>query len=281
MPVRRLLLRLLCGLALAAPALLPRPGLASPAGAPAAQAAAPATIPVYTYQVVRTYPHDLAAFTQGLFYQDGFLYESTGLHGRSSVRQVRLETGEVLRKTDLPQHIFGEGSTAWGDRLIVLSWQSQTGFVLDLHSFAVTQRFAYPGEGWGLTHDGRQLIMSDGSAELRFLDPQTLREVRRLRVTAGGRPVDRLNELEWMDGEVLANVWQTDRIARIDPQTGHVTGWIDLAGILPAPYRIANYTDVLNGIAYDAAGQRLFVTGKLWPRLFEIRLFRQPAAAAR
>jgi len=249
---------LLCGLA----ALPLRGGAAAP-------------LPVYTYQVVHAFPHDVGAFTQGLFYAGGSLYESTGLQGQSSVRKLRLETGEVLRKADLPPDVFGEGITAWGERIIALTWQSQIGFVLDLQSFAVTQRFSYTGEGWGITHDTRQLIMSDGSAELRFLDPQTLRELRRLPVTADGRPVERLNELEWVEGEIFANVWQTDRIARIDPKTGRVTGWIDLGGLLPLPYRIPDYTDVLNGIAYDAKGRRLFVTGKRWPKVFEIRLVRK------
>lgn len=249
---------LLCGLA----ALPLRGGAAPP-------------IPVYTYQVVHAFPHDVGAFTQGLFYAGGALYESTGLQGQSTVRKVRLETGEVLRKVDLPADVFGEGIAAWGNRIIALTWQSQVGFVLDLQSFAITQRFSYTGEGWGLTHDTRQLIMSDGSNELRFLDPQTLREVRRLAITADGRPVGRLNELEWVEGEIFANIWQTDRIARIDPKTGRVTAWIDLGGLLPLPYRIPDYTDVLNGIAYDAKGRRLFVTGKRWPKVFEIRLVRK------
>lgn len=254
---------LLCGLA------------ALPLWTRAAPTAAPAPIPVYTYEVVHAYPHDPGAFTQGLFFADGALYESTGLQGQSSVRKLRLETGEVLRKVDLPGDVFGEGSTAWGKRLITLTWQSQVGFVLDLDSFEVTQRFSYTGEGWGLTHDTKQLIMSDGSAELRFLDPQTLKEVRRLPVTAAGQPVERLNELEWVDGAILANIWQTDRIARIDPKTGHVTAWIDLTGLLPMPYRKKDYTDVLNGIAYDAKTRRLVVTGKRWPKLFEIRLVKK------
>lgn len=257
---------LLCGLA--ALSLWTR---AAPTAAPAASA----QIPVYTYQVVHAYPHDPGAFTQGLFFANGALYESTGLQGQSSVRKLRLETGEVLRKVDLPGDVFGEGSTAWGKRLITLTWQSQVGFVLDLDSFEVTQRFSYTGEGWGLTHDTKQLIMSDGSAELRFLDPQTLKEVRRLPVTAAGQPVERLNELEWVDGAILANIWQTDRIARIDPKTGHVTAWIDLTGLLPMPYRKKDYTDVLNGIAYDAKTKRLVVTGKRWPKLFEIRLVKK------
>lgn len=240
-----------------------------------AGSSAPAAIPTYGYEVVHSYPHDVHAFTQGLFYRDGFLYESTGLVGRSTVRKVRLETGEVLLKSRFPSDVFGEGITYWNDRLVALTWRSQMGFVLDLKTFAMTQRFSYAGEGWGLARSDREIIMSDGTSELRWLDPQTLREVRRLRVTAGGKPVDQLNELEWVDGEIFANVWQTDRIARIDPGTGHVLGWIDLAGLLPQPFRIQGVTDVLNGIAYDAPTQRLFVTGKLWPRLFEIRVVKQ------
>jgi len=239
----------------------------SPAGAQ--------TIPTYTYQVVRLYPHDIDAFTQGLFYRNGFLYESTGLLGRSSIRKVRLETGEVLLRTNLPPDLFGEGITYWEDRLVGVTWTSQAGFFLDMKNFSLAGRFSYPGEGWGLTHNNREIIMSDGTSELRFLDPQTLREVRRLRVTANGEPVNQLNELEWVDGEIFSNIWQTDRIARIDPKTGHVVGWIDLTGILPLQDRIIDHTDVLNGIAYDASAKRLFVTGKFWPKLFEIRLVRQ------
>ena len=234
--------------------------------------AAPAAIPVYGYQVLATYPHDIGAFTEGLFYEGGFLYESTGLLGRSSVRKVQLRTGKVLSRIELPADVFGEGITSWHDRLIGLTWQNQIGFVLDLRTFSLQNRFTYPGEGWGLTHNDREIIMSDGTAELRFLDPTTEKEIRRVRVTANGEAVTQLNELEWVEGQVYANVWQTDRIARIDPTTGNVVGWIDLTGLLAAKDRIANYTDVLNGIAYDPASKRLFVTGKLWPKLFEIRL---------
>lgn len=239
-----------------------------------------ATIPTYGYQVVRSYPHDVNAFTQGLFYKDGFMYESTGLLGRSSVRKVRLETGEVLLRADLPPELFGEGITYWEQRLITLTWYSQVGYVLDLPSFALVRNFSYKGEGWGLTRNDRHIIMSDGTPELRFLDPQTLAEVRRVRVTADGKPVSQLNELEWVEGQVFANVWQTDLIARIDPQSGEVVGWINLAGILPA-YDHTRETNVLNGIAYDAPSKRLFVTGKLWPKLFEIRLVTQPKPAPR
>ncbi|HEY1127842.1 MAG TPA: glutaminyl-peptide cyclotransferase [Roseateles sp.] len=225
--------------------------------------------PVQGYKVVNSYPHDPDAFTQGLFFHDGFLYESTGLRGRSSIRKVDLATGRVLQAVELPGEFFGEGITMWGDRLIGITWQEQTAFVLDLKTFKLWRKFNYAGEGWGITHDGRELIMSDGTAELRFLDPLTFKELRRVRVTASGRPVDLLNELEWVDGEVYANVWQTDRIARINPKTGQVTGWIDLTGLLP---QRSGADDVLNGIAYDAKARRLFVTGKLWPKLFEIQL---------
>lgn len=243
----------------------------------AANGAAPATstIPTYTYEVVHAYPHDPEAFIQGLFYLNGFLYESTGLNGHSSVRKVRLETGEVLRKVDISSEYFGEGLTYWGDRLINLTWTSHVGFVYGLNSFELQQRFSYAGEGWGITHDTRALIMSDGTSELRFLDPRTLEEEHRVRVTANGADVLRLNELEWVKGQIFANIWQTDTIARIDPATGHVVGWIDLSGILPISDRMRSHPDVLNGIAYDATTDRLFVTGKLWPKLFEIRLHRK------
>jgi glutaminyl-peptide cyclotransferase len=234
-----------------------------------------ATIPTYGYEVVRAYPHDVNAFTQGLFYKGGLLYESTGLLGRSSLRKVRLETGEVLLKIDFPPTLFGEGITDWDDRVVALTWFSQVGFVFDMKSFTVLQQFSYPGEGWGLTRNERQIIMSDGTAELRFLDPRTLREVRRQRVTANGKPVDQLNELEWVEGEIFSNIWRSDRIARIDPLTGNVIGWIDLTGILPASDRVPGVTNVLNGIAYDPATRRLFVTGKLWPKIFEIRLVKR------
>lgn len=237
----------------------------------AAAIAAPAlaATPVQGYKVVKSHPHDPNAFTQGLFFHDGFLFEGTGLRGRSSIRKVEIETGKVLQQVDLPPEFFGEGIAQWGDRLIGITWQEQTAFVLDLKTFRLWRKFNYAGEGWGLTHNGRELVMSDGSAELRFLDPANFKELRRVRVTADGRPVAQLNELEWVEGEVFANVWQTDRIARIDPATGRVKGWIDLGGLLTER---SGQEDVLNGIAYDAKTKRLFVTGKLWPRLFEIQL---------
>jgi glutaminyl-peptide cyclotransferase len=229
-----------------------------------------ASLPRYTYALVRSYPHDSTAFTQGLQYVDGFLYEGTGNHGASSIRKVNLETGEVLQKHDLPQQYFGEGIVVRRDELVQLTYQTEIGFVYDRHTFAPKRTFKYQGEGWGLTEDGKNLIMSDGSDRLRLLDPTTLKELRRIPVTAGGTPVRNLNELEWVKGEIFANIWQTDYIARIDPATGRVTGWIDLRGLLSPRERAK--TDVLNGIAYDAAGDRLFVTGKWWPRVFEIRL---------
>jgi glutamine cyclotransferase len=226
--------------------------------------------PVAGYRVVKVYPHDRGAFTQGLQFVDGVLYEGTGQNGQSGIRKVKLETGEVLQKQPLDAKYFGEGITVWGNTIVQLTWQSEIGFVYDKSTFKQLKTFSYQGEGWGLTHDGTRLIMSDGSPGLRFLDPQSLKETGRLTVRDSGRPVEDLNELEYVKGEILANVWQTHRIARISPKTGDVTGWIDLTGLLEP--RDAIGVDVLNGIAYDAAGDRLFVTGKLWPKLFEIRI---------
>ncbi len=234
----------------------------------------PTAVITYTYAVINAYPHDPAAFTQGLVYADGVLYESTGLYGRSSLRRVALETGEVLQRRDLPPEYFGEGLALFDGRLIQLTWQNNTGFVYDARSFEQLHVWEYPAEGWGLTHDGTHLIMSDGSAVLRFLDPYTFAVQREVLVTDGGRPVVRLNELEYVNGEVFANVWQTDWVVRIDPHTGRVLGWVDLSGLLTADERQG--ADVLNGIAYDAGHNRLFVTGKLWPKLFEIALVPQP-----
>ena len=225
----------------------------------------------YTYRVVKVYPHDRAAFTQGLEYRDGFLYEGTGMVGRSSLRKVELATGRVLNKYDLPQPFFGEGITVLNQQILELTWQSQTGFVYDKSSLRVLRSFNYPGEGWGLTNDGKLIYMSDGSAQIRVWDPATLKEIRRMTVMDGNKPITELNELEWVRGEIYANVWQTDRIARISPTDGKVLGWIDLTGIIPRSERPESDA-VLNGIAYDAAGDRLFVTGKLWPKIFEIKL---------
>ena len=234
----------------------------------AAQKKAPA--PVAGYRVVKVYPHDRQAFTQGLQYVDGDLYEGTGQNGQSGIRKVKLETGEVLQHQPLDAKYFGEGITVWGNTIVQLTWQSEIGFVYDKASFKPIKSFKYVGEGWGLTHDGARLIMSDGLAALRFLDPVSFKETGRLNVRDNSVAISKLNELEFVKGEILANVWQTSRVARISPKTGDVIGWIDLSGLLDA--REALGTDVLNGIAYDAKGDRLFVTGKWWPKLFEIKI---------
>jgi glutaminyl-peptide cyclotransferase len=231
-----------------------------------------ATVPTYGYKVVKSYPHDRGAYTQGLLYQDGMFFEGTGLNGRSTIRKVKPETGEVLQVRAIDEKYFGEGIVIWKDRLIQLTWRAEIGFIYDKNTFEPRRTFNYTGEGWGLTHDGTSLIMSDGSetGTLRYLDPDTMRETRRLLVRDGTRPVDDLNELEYVEGEIYANVYHTDRIARISPKTGNVVGWIDMRGLLDP--RDAGGVDVLNGIAYDAAKDRLFVTGKLWPKVFEIQL---------
>jgi glutaminyl-peptide cyclotransferase len=231
----------------------------------------PRTAPVQGYEVVRVYPHARDAFTQGLIWLDGHLYESTGLNGASSLRKVDLRSGRVLRQHDLDAKYFGEGLVEWGPNLIQLTWRSGTGFVYDRETFRLRQTFRYRGEGWGLTHDGRKLIMSDGSAVLRFLDPLTFTESYVLRVHDGGRPVSNLNELEYIDGVIYANVRPTDWIVRISPESGEVLGWIDLTGLLSPADRKAPVGE-LNGIAWDAGRNRLFVTGKRWPKLFEIRI---------
>ena len=235
-------------------------------------AAAGAAVPIYEYDVVHVYPHDRTAFTEGLFFADGYLYESTGLENHSSIRKVRLETGAVVQKLDIPAAYFGEGIVKWGKHLISLTWKSQIGFVWDLATFKLQRQFQYAGEGWALTQDGRQLIMSDGTAELRFINPTTLKESSRIEVTLDGKPLRNVNELEWVKGEIFANVWETNWILRIDPHNGHVVGLINMAGLLGPKDQVAGPDSVLNGIAYDAAGDRLFVTGKNWPKLFEIRL---------
>jgi glutamine cyclotransferase len=232
----------------------------------------PPEIPTYTYRVINTFPHDPTAFTQGLVYEDpGYLYEGTGMYQDSVLRKVKLESGIVEQErklNDQPgENYFGEGVTTWEDEIIQLTWQDHTGFVYDKASFAELGQFVYPTEGWGLTHDSEHLIMSDGTATIHYLDPDTFAEVSSIQVTDNDGPVVRLNELEYIRGEIYANIWQTDRIARIDPVTGRVVGWIDLAGLKPEDAR-----NVLNGIAYDVAGDRLFVTGKYWPKLFEIEL---------
>ena len=228
-----------------------------------------------TFEIIQTYPHDPQAFTQGLVIYEGYFYESTGLYGQSSLRKVEINTGRVLQQSDLPSEYFGEGLTIWEDSLIQLTWRENTGFVYNLDDFSPIEQFSYPNEGWGLTHDGTHLIQSDGTATLSFLDPKTYQVTETITVTDQDSEIDQLNELEYIRGEVYANIWQTDDIVRINPQTGAVLGWIDLAGILPEDSMTIN-TDVLNGIAYDPESNRLFVTGKNWPNVFEIRLVPQP-----
>jgi glutamine cyclotransferase len=230
-----------------------------------------AAVPVYGYQIVHMFPHDRNAFTEGLEYHDGFLYESTGLNRRSSLRKVRLETGEVVQSIPLADQYFGEGITILGSEILQLTYKTEVGFVYSLKDFHLLRQFSYKGEGWSLTHNATSVFMDDGTSEIRVWDPKTLVERRRIRVHEGARTIANVNELEYVEGELYANIWQTDRIARISPVTGAVTGWIDLSGILSPMYRNGS-EDVLNGIAYDAVHKRLFVTGKLWPELFEIRI---------
>ncbi len=233
---------------------------------------AQAAIPIYAFMVKHAYPHDTGAFTQGLYIKDGALFESTGLKGQSSIRRVQLETGRVLQKKDIAAEFFGEGIAPVGNEIVSLTWTTQVGFVYDAKTFAMKRKFSYTGEGWGLTGNGAHLFMSDGTAAIRVLDPKTLAEVRRIQVSAEGRPIASLNELEWVDGQLFANVWGSDVIARIDPETGKVVGWIDLTGLADKDWKGMGPDDVLNGIAYDAQHKRLFVTGKHWPKLFEIEL---------
>jgi len=232
--------------------------------------------PEYTFKLVKVFPHDPAAFTQGLAYRDGFFYEGTGLNGQSSLRKVRLETGEVVQRVDLTSDFFGEGITLLRNEVVQLTWQSQTGFIYNLSDFKLLRTFSYSGEGWGLATNGRDFFMSDGTAQIRVLDGDTLAEKRRIHVHDGDKPIDQLNELEFVEGEIFANVWQTNRIARISPQSGKVIGWVDLTALLPPVYHLESGA-VLNGIAYDPDHRRLFVTGKLWPSVFQIQLVLKPA----
>lgn len=249
----------------------------SPAGAAPAAAVPPpresteTAVPVYTYEVVNVWPHDRHAFTEGLVYLKGILIESTGLNGQSTLRKVDLQTGRVLQQVELSSRYFGEGMTVLDGKIFQLTWQNQTGFVYDLESLRQEKEFSYTGEGWGLTTDGRSLIMTDGTHQIRFLDPITFKVTRTIGVFSHGQPLTQLNELEYIKGELFANIWRTQSVVRIDPATGAVRGLIDFSGLL-APGDYAPGVDVLNGIAYDAAGDRLFVTGKNWPKLFEVRL---------
>jgi len=226
-------------------------------------------IPSYTYHIVNVFPHDPQAFTQGLVFHNKMLYESTGLYNFSSLRRVELETGKVLQITQLPDHYFGEGMTIIQDKIVQLTWKSNIGFVYDLHTFTLLQNFSIAGEGWGLTCDGQQVIMSDGTATLSFLDPETFNKIREIQVQ-DNYPLDRINELEYIQGEIFANIWKTDNIARINPTTGQIVGWLNLTGLYEPD--VDDRNNVLNGIAYDAQNDRIFVTGKRWPYLYEIQV---------
>ena len=241
-----------------------------------ALACAPATVaqrrpaPVQSYKVIATFPHDTSSFTQGLVFADGELYESTGLNGESTLRRVEITTGKTLQRIDVPQQYFAEGLALVGDELLQLTWQHKLGFVYDRKTFKQKRTFSYRTEGWGISYDGAsRLVMSDGSDTLTFLDPKTFTPVKTMRVQDAGRPVPNLNELEWIEGEIWANVWQTDRIARISPTTGDVNAWIDLSSLFPRSARVPP-ADELNGIAYDKATRRIFITGKKWPLLYQI-----------
>jgi len=229
-------------------------------------------IPVLSFRTVHTYPHDPTAFTQGLVIDNGVLYESTGLYSRSSLRRVDLESGKILQQHNLPPQYFGEGITVFGSRIIQLTWKFGVGFIYDKNTFEPLGSFTYPGEGWGITHDGKSLIMSDGSATIRFLNPNTFAEERRINVADETGPVPLLNELEYVRGTIYANVWETNRIALIDPGTGKVKGWLDLTDILPEESLSNRPPGVLNGIAYDADKEAMYITGKLWPLLFHIEI---------
>ena len=228
-------------------------------------------VPIYTDNVVNAWPHDYTAFTEGLTFCNGILLEGTGLVGQSSLRKVDLQTGQVIKQVNLSPQIFGEGVTVLDNKIYELTWQQHVGFVYDYDRLSKETNFFYANEGWGLTTDGQSLVMSDGTSLIRFLDPKTFAVTRTITVSSHGRAVKCLNELEYVDGKIFANIWPTDYIARIDPATGEVLGLIDLSGLLSAQDRTVN-TDVLNGIAYDPAGQRLFVTGKRWPKIFEVQL---------
>jgi glutamine cyclotransferase len=232
------------------------------------------SIPIYGFEVVHVWPHDPDAFTQGLIFHDGKLLESTGEVGRSSLRRVELETGKVLQKIEVPEPYFAEGITILKGKIYQLTWQHQLGFIYDAWTFEKIGTFNYQGEGWGLTNDGQSLILSDGTNRIQFLDPDNFQVRKTIAVVDKGMPVNEINELEYVQGEIYANIWHADRIIRIEPQTGRIAGWIDLTGLLP-PNEVQDEEAVLNGIAYDETSSRLLVTGKLWPKLFEIRLTRK------
>lgn len=232
-----------------------------------------------TYRIVHTYPHDPQAFTQGLIFVDGHLYESTGRNGESSLRMVDLESGRVLQQQPVDKKYFAEGLINWGSTLVQLTWETHLAFVYDRFSFRLLRTFSYPGEGWGLTQDGKSLILSDGTPTLCFFDPASFHEVRRVIVKDHGKPVQDINELEYISGQIYANIWHSDRIVRISPATGKVLSWIDLNKLLPQQER-TDPEAVLNGIAWDPIHNRLFVTGKLWPKLFEIEIVPESAKSS-
>ena len=228
------------------------------------------SIPIYSYKIVNVYPHDASAFTEGLVYEDGFLYESTGRFNESTLRKVDLQTGEVIKLHKLDGNYFGEGITVYDNKIFQLTWKTNVGFIYDKDSFNLTNKFYYNTEGWGITHNDEYLIMSDGTDEIYFLNPKNFKRVYSIRVHDEFRPITRLNELEFIRGEIYANVWRSDKIARICPHSGRITGWIDLKGLLsPKEYKNAG---TLNGIAYDKQNNHIFVTGKMWPKIFEIKL---------
>ena len=231
------------------------------------------SVPVDGYEVVATFPHDKEAFTEGLQYYNGFLYESTGLNGQSHLRKVDLKTGKVLQNIDLANEYFGEGITIFNSKIYQLTYQTQVGFIYDLKSFKLLQQWKCMGEGWSLTNDGTNLIMSNGTEKIQYLDPNTMSAIRTIEVTSDGMPVLNVNELEYINGEIWANIWRTTRIARIDPQTGKVKGWLEMNGLLTSAE--LQTVDVLNGIAYDKEHDKIFVTGKNWPKLFEIKVRKQ------
>jgi len=262
-------------LALACPESAPEEETPPPPSSATNKPNAPAETPTayYRYKIVRTFPHDPHHFTQGLVYRDGFLYEGTGLYGQSILTKRELATNQIVKKVRLPRKYFGEGITLFGDRIIQLTWKSRTGFRYDQKTFRLLGEFRYDTEGWGLTHDGTRLILSDGTDTLRFLDPNTCAETGRVRVLSNGRPLRQINELEFIDGQIYANVLPTDYIAIIAPQTGRVTAWIDLRGLYNPPRDSS--ADILNGIAYIPETKHLLVTGKLWPKIYEIELVPQ------
>lgn len=277
MQVRRALSLMLVAALAAAPACS-RPAAMATAPAASVAAASPATAATppalqrYSLKIVKVFPHDPNAFTEGLFYDHGSLYESTGREGKSSIRQVDLDTGQVIRQTTIDSHYFGEGIAPWNGRIIGLTWQTETGFVWNQADLKLKSNFAYKGEGWGMTGNSKNLIMSDGTPALKFLDPATLKVVKTVNVSYNGQPVDQINELEWIDGEILANIWRTHTIVRIDPASGQVDGLIDLSALPEAAAPPSDPDAVANGIAFDPAGHRIFVTGKLWSHLYQVEL---------